>query len=55
MTPEEFLEEVKKLDHIGGDAEDWHISYDDLIETLLTELGYGAGIEYASHCTRWYA
>jgi hypothetical protein len=56
IEPDEFLEIVQRL--VGdddGDHESVHGETDDLMESILTDLGYGAGIEIIKNSTRWYA
>lgn len=59
MTPEQFARAVRD---IGGDdpkndpdPERTHGETDDLMEQLLIDLGYGAGIAQIRTMTRWYA
>ncbi len=65
MSPEEFLEGVKKLEHgmwwdrfeermKGGDPEARHGDTDKLMEELLIELGYGEGVARIREHDRWY-
>lgn len=55
-TPEEFLEEVKRLSkEIGYDEEEFHCRTDDLMGNLLIDLGYRDGIELIRRHTRWYS
>jgi hypothetical protein len=54
MTPEQFLEFVKGFQG-GGDPEIAHSEIDEVMEQILTDLGYGEGIEALQDVTRWYA
>ncbi len=56
MTAEEFKKQI--IDIVikhGTDPEAFHSEADDLMETLLVELGYGEGIDIIKNGTRWYA
>ena len=53
MTPEEFAEKMEKLSEL--DTERRHIEMDGLMCVLLTELGYGEGVEIFDDCYKWYA
>lgn len=68
MTPDEFKTAVQdiidgkqpKSDYGGpstwdDDPESGHADYDDLMETVLHELGYAEGIALAARMCRWYA
>jgi len=56
MTPEEFEAQVRQIrSDLGGDIEMCHGALDDLMENLLTELGYGEGIKLIEQTDRWYA
>lgn len=66
MTPDEFLETVKKLypplDEDGYSQEDFdpevaHKMYDTLIENTLIEFGYNEGVKYVRNTSnsRWWA
>lgn len=64
MTPEEFVKAVKKAkkDSIWYDGKkrsyDWesfHGRTDELMEEILTDLGYEAGIKEIHKGRRWYA
>ena len=52
-TPEEFAEKMEKLSEL--DTERRHIEMDGLMCVLLTELGYGEGVEIFEGCCKWYA
>lgn len=56
MNPEQFLEKVKKIawDYYG-DTETMHARFDDAMEALLCELGYGEAVEFVRRHERWYA
>lgn len=65
MTTEEFKLAVQKI--IDGDPtkynnKSWdndpevgHLKYDELLEQVLRELGYGDGIDLSQDHTKWYA
>ena len=53
MTPQEFKEKMEQLSKL--DTERRHIAMDDCMCELLTELGYGEGVEIFNSVTLWYA
>ena len=53
MNPKEFKEEMERLSHF--DVERRHIEMDNCMAQLLTELGYGEGVEIFHSVERWYA
>lgn len=55
MSPESFLWVVEKFiaDKLG--PEEFHPRTDELMEELLTSLGYGEGIKAIQSQIRWYA
>ena len=53
MNPKEFKEEMERLSHL--DVERRHIEMDDCMAQLLTELGYGEGVEIFHSVEMWYA
>lgn len=53
MTFEEFAEKMEKLTEL--DMERRHVEMDNLMCELLTELGYGEGVEIFEDCYKWYA
>lgn len=56
MSPEEFLEKVKKIyERTEKDVECFHDRTDFLMENLLIELGYRDGVEFIRSKERWYA
>lgn len=55
MTPESFLCVVEKFIADGLYPEDFHCQTDELMEELLTSLGYGEGIKVIQSQIRWYA
>lgn len=56
MTPDEFKNEMLKIDEkYGGDLESCHAYMDDLMCSLLTDLGYKDGIEIFNNTDKWYA
>ena len=54
MTHEEFKDKVSDI-LTNYNPEVAHPDTDELMEDLLVELGYGAGIEIIRKSTRWYA
>lgn len=54
MTPEEFKNEMQKLDE-NGDTEVSHSNMDDLMCDLLESLGYKEGIKIFKASEKWYA
>ena len=56
MTPEEFLSEMNKIAGYGGyDKMERHENMDELMCKVLTERGYGAGVEVFIDTDKWYA
>jgi len=57
MTPEEFYDAVASIlqGQYAGDYEMTHSETDELMETVLRELGYGHGIDLIEDSERWYA
>ena len=56
MTPEEFTKEMQRLkDEEAGDLEGRHGSMDALMVKVLSELGYGDGVEIFGNTEMWYA
>lgn len=55
MSPESFLWVVEKLIADDLDPEDFHVQTDELMEELLTSLGYGESIKAIQSQLRWYA
>lgn len=53
MTPKEFRDRMEELSHL--DTERRHIEMDECMCDLLTELGYGEGVEIFNIVTKWYA
>ena len=55
ISKEEFVEEMRKIaTYNEGDPEGSHLSADELMCKVLTELGYGEGIEiFNSMCLRY--
>jgi len=54
MTPEEFKGALLRIIK-QHDAEVAHIETDNLMESLLEELGYAEGIAILRETIRWYA
>ena len=55
MTPKSFLWMVEKFIADELHPEDFHVQTDELMEKLLTSLGYGEGIKAIQSQIRWYA
>lgn len=56
MTPDEFAEKMKRIvEETGCDVEACHGEMDDAMCELLTELGYGDGIQVFYGAEKWYA
>ena len=58
MTPQEFANEMRELTrgaHSTGDSEAFHAYADTLMCKLLTELGYGEGVEWFEQTEKWYS
>lgn len=55
VSPEEFLEVIEKFIADRPYPEEFHSRTDELMEELLTSLGYGEGIKAIQSQTRWYA
>lgn len=56
ITPEEFKEKMLEIyKEKSGDEEVAHAMMDDLMADLLTELGYGEGIEIFNKQEKWYS
>lgn len=58
MTPEEFfvrMKEIVERDAKEGDHEMTHIARDEVMERVLTELGYGEGLKLFDRVTMWFA
>ena len=53
ITPKQFAERMREL--ISGDEEAQHGSGDTLMEQVLTQLGYGEGVEVFQNMDKWYA
>ena len=53
MTPIEFRDKMEELSHL--DTERRHIKMDECMCDLLTELGYGEGVEIFNSVLLWYA
>ena len=56
MTPEEFKLKMQTLvTKCGDDPETLHVEMDKLMCELLTNLGYGDGVEVFNHQELWYS
>ena len=66
MTPDEFKAAVQNIIDGGidylerptpwvSDPEHGHYQFDQLMEQLLRDLGYGEGIDLTKDLTSWYA
>jgi hypothetical protein len=56
MTPEEFAAKMQEIhDKSGTDAEAAHGDMDDLMGSLLIDLGYEAGVRIFDSQVKWYA
>ena len=60
LTPEEFKKQMDRIfpmygHDTGSDLEATHLQADKLMCALLTELGYGEGIEIFKNADKWYA
>ena len=54
-TPEDFKKKMQDIvNECGGDLEIAHLSMDDLMKEMLTELGYGEGVAIFSEQEKWY-
>ena len=53
MTAKEFRDKMEELSHL--DTERRHIKMDECMCDLLTELGYGEGVEIFNSVPLWYA
>ena len=54
-TPEEFADEMRRLNINIEHTEDRHIEMDDAMCALLISLGYEEGIEVFIDAKKWYA
>ena len=60
MNPEEFAEKMKELSERqskwGGCDTEWnHTDMDELMCSVLSDLGYGEGVEIFRNTYKWYA
>ena len=68
MTPEEFANQMRELidkhthsttffgkDTLYLDKEDCHDAMDGLMCKVLTQLGYGEGVDIFNDTPKWYA
>lgn len=52
ITPEEFAEQMREISK--ENREDRHMDGDDLMCEILTDLGYGDGVEIFECMEKWY-
>lgn len=56
MTPDEFAEKMKRIvEETVWDVENCHREMDDVMCELLTELGYGEGVQVFYGAEKWYS
>ena len=55
MTPKEFAYQMHIIATTVHDEEVAHATADDLMENLLTALGYGEGVQEFEAMPKWYA
>ena len=56
MSPAEFVKALRAVAvECRGDTENLHCEADDLLCRVLTELGYGEGVEIFKKLDKWYA
>jgi hypothetical protein len=56
MTPEWFEARMRQIDiDCAGNEEQMHIEADNLMCTLLQQLGYSAGVSVFDAMRKWYA
>ena len=56
LTREEFRKAMALIDHeYGRDPETAHRMMDELMATMLSSLGYKAGIDIFDRTMKWYA
>jgi hypothetical protein len=56
MSPEEFAKAMNKMfDNQSKDKENAHRSADALMLKILTDLGYGEGVEAFKKMPKWYS
>ena len=54
ITPDEFRVQMKEIANNGA-TDDAHMEADQLMCTLLEELGYGQGVELFQNMYKWYS
>jgi hypothetical protein len=54
MTPDEFADKMQEID-TDRDIESGHVKADELMCSLLKELGYDKGVEIFNKMVKWYA
>lgn len=56
MDPKEFTEKMMDIAKLNErDEETSHVAADSLMCEVLTELGYGAGVDIFNEMCLWYA
>ena len=55
ISAEEFAKQMKELQETCKDREAVHSKMDTLMCDVLTELGYGEGVEIFKDTDNWYA
>lgn len=62
ITPEEFYGRMRSIEYAMEHSEDpfydkecAHMDADSLMAEVLTQLGYGEGVEVFKHMPKWYA
>jgi hypothetical protein len=59
MTPQEFAEKMRdllnKVEEDVRNVENCHYEADELLGTVLSELGYDEGIRIFDSMEKWYA
>lgn len=53
LTPEEFCDAMKAIAE-RQDLEECHIAADDLMTSLLAQLGYGKGVDIFDDMPKYY-
>ena len=55
-TPEEFLKQMLELKaKRASNSEMLHIDADELLSSMLIELGYGKGVDVYDSMEKWYS
>lgn len=55
MTAKEFAEKMQIIADAHRGIEEQHMEADDLMDDLLTDLGYGQGMAIYRTLEKWYA